>query len=114
MNRLSYQHKEQNYPGYLLEHAPERVLQFGKEIFRVFVDHFIDILNEKAGFDAKVVVCQPSSPNLQPLTGSTHRRLYTLLLRGCQDGWWHKRQQLPQQYSHNLQTIHIRIRNHMN
>ena len=34
MNRLSYQTlKEQHYPGYLLEHAPERVLQFGEEIF---------------------------------------------------------------------------------
>ena len=48
MNRLSYQTlKEQNYPGYLLEHAPERVLQFGEGNFlRAFVDHFIDILNE--------------------------------------------------------------------
>ena len=89
MNRLSYQTlKEQNYPGYLLEHAPERVLQFGEGNFlRAFVDHFIDILNEKAGFDAKVVVCQPSSPN--PAASdriNTQDGLYTLLLRGCQDG----------------------------
>ena len=89
MNRLSYQTlKEQHYPGYLLEHAPERVLQFGEGNFlRAFVDHFIDILNEKAGFDAKVVVCQPSSPN--PAASdriNTQDGLYTLLLRGCQDG----------------------------
>ena len=89
MNRLSYQTlKEQNYPGYLLEHAPERILQFGEGNFlRAFVDHFIDILNEKAGFDAKVVVCQPSSPN--PAASdriNTQDGLYTLLLRGCQDG----------------------------
>ena len=63
MNRLSYQTlKEQNYPGYLLEHAPERVLQFGEGNFlRAFVDHFIDILNEKAGFDAKAILSKPGS-----------------------------------------------------
>lgn len=49
MKQLSYQTlKEQNYSGYLLESAPERVLQFGEGNFlRAFVDYFIDIMNEK-------------------------------------------------------------------
>ena len=48
MKKLSYATlKEQNYDGYLLEAAPERVLQFGEGNFlRAFVDYFIDVLNE--------------------------------------------------------------------
>ena len=48
MKKLSYQTlKELNYDGYLLESAPERVLQFGEENFlRAFVDYFIDKMNE--------------------------------------------------------------------
>ena len=53
MKRLSYEIlKEQNYDGYLLENAHEKVLQFGEGNFlRAFVDYFIDILNEKTGFN---------------------------------------------------------------
>ena len=59
MKKLSYQTlKELNYDGYLLESAPERVLQFGEGNFlRAFVDYFIDKMNEMAGFNSKVVVC---------------------------------------------------------
>ena len=66
MKQLSYQTlKEQNYSGYLLESAPERVLQFGEGNFlRAFVDYFIDVMNEKAGFNSKVVLCQPIAPGL--------------------------------------------------
>ena len=55
MKKLSYATlKEQNYDGYLLEDAPERVLQFGEGNFlRAFVDYFIDVLNEKAGFNVR-------------------------------------------------------------
>lgn len=44
MKKLSYAVlKEQGYDGYLLESAPERVLQFGEGNFlRAFVDYFID------------------------------------------------------------------------
>ena len=39
----AYLLKEQGYDGYLLESAPERVLQFGEGNFlRAFVDYFID------------------------------------------------------------------------
>lgn len=66
MKKLSYAVlKEQGYDGYLLESAPERVLQFGEGNFlRAFVDYFIDELNEKAGFNSKVVLCQPIAPDL--------------------------------------------------
>lgn len=61
MKKLSYETlKELNYDGYLLESAPERVLQFGEGNFlRAFVDYFIDKMNEMPGFNSKVVVCQP-------------------------------------------------------
>lgn len=54
MKKLSYQTlKELNYDGYLLESAPERVLQFGEGNFlRAFVDYFIDKMNEMAGFNS--------------------------------------------------------------
>ena len=40
MNNLSYKTlKDMNYEGYLLENAPEKVLQFGEGNFlRAFVD----------------------------------------------------------------------------
>ena len=73
MKKLSYETlKEQNYSGYLLEDAPEHVLQFGEGNFlRAFVDYFIDVMNEKAGFNSKVVLCQPIGP------GSMSRRDFT-------------------------------------
>lgn len=62
MKKLSYATlKEQNYDGYLLEDAPERVLQFGEGNFlRAFVDYFIDVLNEKAGFILKLFYASQS------------------------------------------------------
>ena len=67
MERLTYKTlKDQGYDGYLLHEAPERVLQFGDGNFlRAFADHFIDEMNEKAGFDAKVVVVQPNAPEAE-------------------------------------------------
>ena len=89
MKKLCYATlKEQGYDGYLLESAPERVLQFGEGNFlRAFVDYFIDVLNEKAGFNSKVVLCQPSAPK-PGLADMINQQegLYTLFLRGFQDG----------------------------
>lgn len=87
MKKLSYAVlKEQGYDGYLLESAPERVLQFGEGNFlRAFVDYFIDELNEKAGFNSKVVLCQPIAPDLDDRFNE-QEGLYTLFLRGFQDG----------------------------
>lgn len=87
MKKLSYQTlREQNYDGYLLPEAPERVLQFGEGNFlRAFVDYFIDILNEKTRFQSKVVLCQPIAPGLADLINE-QEGLYTLYLRGFQNG----------------------------
>ena len=101
MKKLSYQTlREQNYDGYLLPEAPERVLQFGEGNFlRAFVDYFIDILNEKTGFQSKVILCQPIAPGLADLINE-QEGLYTLYLRGL----------LPaiQQSSHSSYTVDSR------
>lgn len=87
MKKLCYQTlEEMNYDGYLLKDAPERVLQFGEGSFlRAFVDYFIDMLNETTGFNSKVVLCQPIAPGLADMINE-QEGLYTLYLRGFQDG----------------------------
>lgn len=89
MEKLSYKTlAEQGFDGYLLKEAPERVLQFGEGNFlRAFVDYFIDEMNEKAGFNGKVVLVQPRGNH----PGSARRinaqeGLYTLILRGRENG----------------------------
>lgn len=87
MQLLSYKTlADQNYQGYLLPDAPERVLQFGEGNFlRAFVDYFIDVLNEKAGFNGKVVLCQPIAAGLAQRINA-QEGLYTLCLRGSENG----------------------------
>lgn len=87
MNTLTYDTlRASDYEGYLLENAPERVLQFGEGNFlRAFVDDFIDRLNECAGFDGKVVLVQPIAPGLAGMIND-QQGLYTLYLRGFADG----------------------------
>ncbi|MDD3428408.1 MAG: tagaturonate reductase [Oscillospiraceae bacterium] len=87
MEKLSYATlKAQNYNGYLLENAPERVLQFGEGNFlRAFVDYFIDVANEKCGFNSKVVLTQPIAPGLSNMINA-QEGLYTLYLRGSENG----------------------------
>ena len=89
MKKLSYDTlKELNYDGYLMEKAPERVLQFGEGNFlRAFADYFIDIMNEKAGFNSKVVLIQPRSGSEKIRDFINEQEgLYTLFLRGCVNG----------------------------
>ena len=91
MKRLSYDVlKEQNYDGYLLENAPEKVLQFGEGNFlRAFVDYFFDNLNEKTGFNGKITVVQPLPkhvPTSVPEWLNEQEGLYTLYLRGFEGG----------------------------
>jgi len=87
MKKLSYATlKELNYDGYLLESAPERVLQFGEGNFlRAFVNYFVDVLNEKTGFNSKVVLCQPIAHGLSDMINE-QEGLYTLYLRGFENG----------------------------
>ena len=89
MERLTYQTLEQQgYNGFLLKNAPERVLQFGEGNFlRAFVEDFIDQMNEKAGFDAKVVLVQPRGGHPESADLYTEQNgLYTLVLRGRENG----------------------------
>ncbi len=89
MKKLCYQTlEEMGYDGYLLKDAPERVLQFGEGNFlRAFVDYFIDVMNEKAGFQSKVVLCQPIGGG-DFVRGLINEQegLYTLFLRGSENG----------------------------
>lgn len=65
---------------------PERVLQFGEGNFlRAFVDWMFHQLNKKALFNGSVVVVQPIA---EGLAGKLNEQdgIYTLLLRGLQDG----------------------------
>ena len=87
MAQLNYEVlRNTGYDGFILEGGTEKVLQFGEGNFlRAFVDYYLDIANEKAGYDGKVVVVQPVS---QSMTGvfNSQQGLYTLYLRGSQNG----------------------------
>ncbi len=87
MEQLNYEVlKKTGYDGYILESAPEKVMQFGEGNFlRAFVDDFIDIANEKAGFNGKVVLVQPIAQGLTDLVNK-QEGLYTLYLRGSEKG----------------------------
>lgn len=87
MQKLTYDTlKQQGYNGYLLQSAPERVLQFGEGNFlRAFVDYFVDMANEKCGFDSKIVLCQPIAQGLTQMINE-QEGLYTLYLRGFENG----------------------------
>ncbi len=87
MERLSYKTLEDlKYNGYLLKDAPEKVLQFGEGGFlRAFVDYFFDLANEKHGFGGKVAVVQPIAQGMSERINE-QEGLYTLYLRGFQDG----------------------------
>ncbi len=89
MECLSYELLKKNgYDGFLLESAPERVLQFGEGNFlRAFVDYFIDVLNERTGFNSKVCLVQPI-PGAEEIRNAVNRQqgLYTLYLRGFENG----------------------------
>ena len=69
MKQLSYQTlKESGYQGYVLESAPEKVLQFGEGNFlRAFANYWFDVSNERAGWNGKCVLVQPIAPGLAQL-----------------------------------------------
>lgn len=87
MKKLSYETlSESKYDGFLLKNAPERVLQFGEGNFlRAFVDYFIDVMNERAGFNSKVILCQPIATGMSDMINAQDG-LYTLYLRGFEGG----------------------------
>ena len=89
MDRLSFATLEkQGYEGYLLKDAPEKIVQFGEGNFlRAFADNFVDEMNEKAGFNAKVVLVQPRGGHPEAADRfSEQDGLYPLILRGRENG----------------------------
>lgn len=87
MEKLNYAVlKKSGYDGYILEKAPEKVLQFGEGNFlRAFVDYWFDVSNEKAGWNGKCVLVQPIGGGLAGLINE-QEGLYTLYLRGTENG----------------------------
>ena len=78
--------KSSGYDGFVLKDAPEKVMQFGEGNFlRAFVDYFFDVANEKADWNGKVVLVQPIAQGLTEYINK-QEGLYTLYLRGSQDG----------------------------
>jgi len=70
----------------VLENGTEKVLQFGEGNFlRAFVDDFIDLANERVGYNGKVVLVQPIAQGLTELINQ-QEGLYTLYLRGSENG----------------------------
>lgn len=69
-----------------LENLPEKVLQFGEGNFlRAFVDWMIHQLNKQGKFNGRVVAVQPIPEGLIDVLNEQDG-LYTLLLRGLEDG----------------------------
>ncbi len=87
MEKLNYRVLRQSgYKGYILEKAPEKVLQFGEGNFlRAFVDYWFDVANEKAGWNGKCCLVQPIAQGLTQLINE-QEGLYTLYLRGTENG----------------------------
>ncbi len=87
MEKLNYEVlKRSGYDGYILESAPEKVLQFGEGNFlRAFVDYWFDLANEKAGWNGKCCLVQPIAPGLANMINE-QEGLYTLYLRGSEKG----------------------------
>ena len=87
METLNYRVlKQSGYDGFILENAPEKVLQFGEGNFlRAFVDYWFDVANEKAGWNGKCCLVQPIAQGLTELINA-QEGLYTLYLRGTQNG----------------------------
>ncbi len=87
MEKLNYEVlKKSGYQGYILENAPEKILQFGEGNFlRAFVDYWFDMSNEKVGWNGKAVLVQPIAPGLAKQINE-QQGLYTLYLRGRENG----------------------------
>lgn len=89
MEKLNYTVlKESGYRGYILESAPEKVMQFGEGNFlRAFVDYWFDLANEQAGWNGKCVIIKPrNSPSRVCQDMNLQDGLYTLHLRGMENG----------------------------
>jgi len=81
---------------------PEKILQFGEGNFlRAFVDWQVDTLNRQGLFNGRIVVVQPIKQGLAEVL-QRQEGLYTLLLRGIQDGKLVEQRQLISSISRAL------------
>ena len=88
MDQLSFKTLAKlGYKGYLKKKAPEKVLQFGEGNFlRAFVEDFLDQANEKADWNGKVAIVQPTPRGRKTDAINAQDGLYTLYLRGSENG----------------------------
>ncbi len=89
VEKLNYQVlKSTGYKGYILEDAPEKILQFGEGNFlRAFVEYWFDVCNEKVGWNGKAVLVQPNAATSRMSKQINGQEgLYTLYLRGRENG----------------------------
>lgn len=87
MEKLNYEVLQKSgYEGYILEQAPEKVLQFGTGNFlRAFSNYFFDLANESAGWNGKCCLIQSVTAGMaEKINGQ--EGLYTLYLRGSRQG----------------------------
>lgn len=83
MERLNYQTlKNLGSRDFVLENAPERVLQFGEGNFlRGFVDYFFDKANESGKWQGKVAVVQPIAKGLTQTINEQQGAVYAVSAR---------------------------------
>lgn len=81
---------------------PERAVQFGTgALLRGFVEHFIDVANERGLFDGRIVVVS-STGSGRDAALLEQEGLYTLVVRGVEDGATVDRRRVISSISHAL------------
>jgi tagaturonate reductase len=84
------------------EDLPERVIQFGEGNFlRAFVDWMFHQMNKQGKFNGRVVVVQPIAEGMIDRLNQQDG-LYTLLLRGLQDGKIQERREIISSVSRGI------------
>lgn len=88
MKQLNYQVLEEaGYRGYLLKDAPVKVMQFGEGNFlRAFAEYWLDLANEAGAWNGKVLLVQPVGGGDLAKRINRQEGLYTLYLRGSENG----------------------------
>jgi tagaturonate reductase len=77
---------------------PERIIQFGEGNFlRAFVDWMVNEMNEKVDFNSSVVLVQPIDKGMVEAVNEQNG-LYTLVLKGLQNG-------MPFKETHLIQSV---------
>ncbi|NLF32439.1 MAG: tagaturonate reductase [Planctomycetes bacterium] len=84
--------------------GPERILQIGEGNFlRAFVDWMVDRANAAGVFDGRIVVVQPRNRRQGTVSVlQSQEGLYTVFIRGCQDGALIDRAEIVQAVSRGI------------